>query len=424
MKIAIIGYGVSGNAAERLARLAGYDIIIADDRITADYDLGYCLCSVEEIILSPGVPPGSELYQTAVHSGKPLISELEFGFRYCTFPLLAITGTNGKTTTTELCATLLRAAGYNAIECGNIGVPLSQLVFEEISGQRKVDVGVLEVSSFQLEKINTFSPAAAAIINIAEDHLDRYDGSIHKYAAEKFKIFNRIADDKCKITGSTLNHTPELIPPEHIKILNRPPGIYIRNNTLQSTGGHTIDLDALMLKGAHNHENIITALALIEAFCGSDTAFSENIVNALKNFNPGRHRIEQVAERDGVRFINDSKGTNPAAVLAALNTVGGDHNVCLLLGGLDKGMDFSVLRQASNFIKKAFIMGECRTKIYETLKDDMPCMFCSSFEKAVAAATAHASHGDIVLLSPGCASMDMFKNYQERGNYFTELVAD
>ncbi len=423
MKITVVGYGVSGKAAERLALLAGHEVIIADEKSSSVATDKIDFSGMDLIVMSPGVPPESKLYCAATKSGVPIISELEFGFRYCRFPLLAITGTNGKTTTTELTAALLRAAGYRAEECGNIGVPLCELVSDHIKQLRDVDVGVVEVSSFQLEKVDTFAPASGVILNVTEDHLNRYSGSMSEYAAAKFRLFDHINSDSAKILGESMKESPELIPPQYLPLLKNSSDFQVSGNLLLFRDHVIAELDSLGLKGRHNLENIIASLALIEAFCGLETVVAEPVLAALRAFCPGHHRVETVAVSDsGVTYINDSKGTNPAAVTAALEAVGGVRNVCLLLGGLDKGMDFSPLREYAGKIKRAFILGECREKIYNTLKDSFSCEMYESFEAAVNAAAGHAESGDVVLLSPGCASMDMFKDYRERGEKFTALA--
>ncbi len=422
MLISVAGYGVSGRAAERLGLLSGHEVTIVDERNSNSAD-EIDFTGSDLIVMSPGIPPESELYRSAVQASVPIVSELEFGFRYCRFPLLAVTGTNGKTTTTELTATLLRAAGYKAEECGNIGVPLSELVSDHIKRLREVDVGVVEVSSFQLERVETFAPKAGVILNISEDHLNRYSGCMNEYAATKFRLFERINSDSAKILGESLKNTPELMPPKYLPLLKNSSDFHVSGNLLLFRDHIIAELDSLGLKGRHNLENIIAALALVEAFCGPETVVSESVLDALKAFRPGHHRLETVSVSDqDVTYIDDSKGTNPAAVTAALEAVGGNQNVCLLIGGLDKGMDFSPLREYTGQIKKAFILGECRAKVYDTLKNSFPCEKYESFEAAVNAATDNAESGDVVLLSPGCASMDMFKNYRERGEKFTALV--
>ena len=426
MKIAVLGYGASGKAAEKLAEFFGFEVVIFDEGqklgcYKADGSADYA--EIDEIVVSPGVPPKSALYGAALASGLPMVSEMEFGFRYCDFPLLAVTGTNGKTTTTELTTHLLQKLGYAAQYCGNIGNPLSELVWFKRQGTvEKLDVAVIEVSSFQLEKINNFAPLAAVNLNVTDDHLDRYHGSMMEYSEVKFSIFDRIKDRNNMFLGTMMRQTPELVPEKYKFLLQQTPAIQAADGKVTCLGQPLLRLDETQLRGAHNCENLLAALSLVGAYAGMDKLRSPELIAAVKEFSPGEHRIQVVAQHGGITYINDSKATNPASVLAALEAVGGDHNTCILLGGLDKGMDFSSLAGAAKYIKKAVVLGQCRQKMYDTLKDAFPCQLCETFADAVNGACAAACPGDVVILSPSCASMDMFKNYKERGETFTRLV--
>ncbi len=412
MKIAIIGYGVSGRAVEDLCKKKGHLSTVFDDNLSEKIPTSDELSPFELIVVSPGVPPYSKTYQAAVKSGVELISEMEFGFRHCSKPVIAITGTNGKTTTTELTVALLNACGYDAKPTGNIGTPLSAAVAE----QGTDTVFVTEVSSFQLEKVSSFSPVAAAVLNIASDHLDRYDNNINKYADTKFAMLEKVAPEN-RIIGVSLENDSGFAVPEHC-----PATIMLKNNFLYCADKKLVSLDELKLRGPHNTENIIVALQLVAAYAGTDKLFVPELLDALREFSPGSHRLETFAVKDGVTFVNDSKATNPHATLAALKAVANGKNVRLLLGGLDKGMDFSELIPGMDFVKKAYLMGECRETIAKALQDSVEYHLYWSFDLAVQAAAIDAEPGDVVLLSPACASMDMFKNYAERGEKFTELV--
>ncbi len=428
MKIAVLGYGASGKAAEKLAEFFGFETEIFDEGqklgcYRADGAPDYSEC--DEIVVSPGVPPKSALYRAALASGLPLVSEMEFGFRYCDFPLLAVTGTNGKTTTTELTTHLLQKLGYAAQYCGNIGNPLSELVLFKRQGTvDKLDVAVIEVSSFQLERIAAFAPYAAVNLNVTDDHLDRYNGSMMEYSNVKFSIFDRITDRDNLFLGAMMMRSVELIPEQYRFLLEQSPAIQERDGVITCHGRPLLRLDETKLRGAHNCENLVAALSLVEAFTGAEKLCSPELIAAVKGFLPGEHRIQVVAQHGGVTYINDSKATNPASVLAALEAIGGDHNVCILLGGLDKGMDFSSLAGAAEYVKAAFLLGQCREKMFDTLKDAFPCHCCETFSAAVDGACRAAAAGDIVILSPSCASMDMFKNYKERGETFVRLVME
>ena len=411
VKIAILGAGRSGKGAAQLADVLNIPAqILTDDdtkvtdRVFDDYSL---------VVVSPGIPPSSALYRKAVETGKEIISELEFAARNFDGKYLAITGTNGKTTTTELTTKLLRALGIDAVATGNIGHPFSTVVAEFLLGELSTyTVPVIEVSSFQLERIRDFSPVAAAMLNVAEDHLDRYLGGIDEYGQTKEKIFNGVPEEN-RIYGIT--HYPKQSNSKFSVVDD-----VIKYGDLDLVGFNDIKL-----KGKHNHENVIAALELVSRIKDLTSEDLEALSNALKSFVAGEHRVEKVLEHDGITFIDDSKGTNPAAVVAALNSVPGkEENILLILGGLDKGMDFSPLCEHEKRIRKAYILGECRQKIFDTLQDKIKCELFDSFDECVLKASSDAVKGDTVLLSPGCASWDMFSNYKERGKRFQKLIAD
>ena len=412
----ILGNGVSGKAAYKLCEKKGYTAtIISDDTIPS---LSECQ-AYDEIIVSPGLPPTNFLYLQAIQSGRPIISELEFATRYTTNPIIAITGTNGKTTTVELTTALLNAAGENAIACGNIGLPVS----EAILNIDKDTILVIEVSSFQLERCIEFAPDVAVILNITSDHIDRYEN------------FQEYADTKLKILDNTnpfnaLVHK-DLLPFLSFEKHNGINVFFISPNSLSGEDpyifidrGPYVAIEDLKLKGTHNYENIMAALTAVSLLKGDDFIQQDTIRNALCNFSTSEHRLEQILEKDGIIYINDSKSTNPDAVIKAVECVGDNKNVILILGGLDKEMDFTPLASLEKYIKECHIMGECRHKLEDTLKNSLPTVLHDSFDAAVQAAISTATTGDIVLLSPGCASMDMFKNYKERGNKFKEMICN
>lgn len=420
MKTGIIGRGVSGLAAARLAEAAGHKIeFFEDSHVSAGKTSSAIFAGFDLLIVSPGVPPCSPAYRAALGSGVELISEMEFGARYFDGPMLAVTGTNGKTTTTELTAHLLQALGVDARPAGNIGFPLCDICADILEGRDgKGLLPVIEVSSFQLERCFTFKPFAAALLNITSDHLNRYHDRMDEYAATKFRIFDRIPVER-RVAGLSLRETPEFKLP--VCAGNE---ITVSGGDLLHGGKLIVRQQDTQLHGPHNLENLAAALELARIYLGHDALFSPALKTAICEFAPGRHRLEQVAEHSGVVFINDSKATNPASVIAALQTVSapGRRNVNLILGGLDKDMDFSALRGVSGFMKKGFIIGQCRQKILDTLNGSFPCELLDTFRDAVTAAARNSVKGDIVLLSPACASMDMFKDYKDRGDQFRELA--
>ena len=424
MKLGILGYGISGRGVGMLAGLTGWDVEPFDDKLgLGRFKDGHpCFEGLDRLVISPGIAPESIMGSAALASGIPLDGELGFASGYCRFPLLAVTGTNGKTTTTEMTTAFLSALGYQAVACGNIGLPLAELVHQSLSGTAEVDVGVVEVSSFQLEHCRGFSPLAAVVLNVADDHLDRYEGSIEKYAAVKFGIFDHVGSDSGKILGQSLRNDPGLIPGSMRGLCEVKPDLRLEDGKIMYRSEALLRCDELKVRGMHNIENLLAALELVGFFCGYEVLNDSRLLEAVRNFDSGAHRIELVCVKDGVTFINDSKATNPASVIAALNTVPGGRNVCLLLGGLDKGMDFTSLGQCSGRIKKAFILGQCREKVFSQLNGVMDCVLAGTFEEAFRLAADNAVSGDVVMLSPGCASMDMFKNYPERGERFASLA--
>ncbi len=407
--IRILGAGRSGKAAAQLAGRLNISAQILSDDDTRSPNGNFNDCQL--IVVSPGIPPTSPLYREAVASGKEIISEVEFAARHFPGKYLAVTGTNGKTTTTELTAHLLAALKINAVAAGNIGHPFCAVCADVISGRLPDDtLAVIEISSFQLERTSVFAPVAALILNIAEDHLDRYPGGMGEYAGTKEKIFKKVPPGN-RIYGITYRPGQA-----HCRFK-------IENGMIKFDNLNVVSFDGLKLKGLHNQENVLAALELITRVYPLAEAHILTLKNALQGYTPGRHRLEKVLKHKGITYIDDSKGTNPAAVAAALQSIPGTgKNIRLILGGLDKGMDFTPLNDYSERIKKAYICGECREKLDKTLGAALNCEKFTDFDNCVLTACREALAGDTVLLSPGCASWDMFENYRERGNRFRELV--
>ena len=397
--VTVIGAGVSGQAVAKLCRANQISCTVVNDgdgAVLPDGDL---------IVVSPGVHPAkSSLYQQALASGRPVVSEMEFGCRFWKKPLLAITGTNGKTTTTELTCFLLRSCGIEAEVCGNIGRPLSDLA----AGNDGCEVAVIEVSSFQLERIRDFAPLAAVILNFQSDHIDRYSGGFAEYCSTKEKIFTHVPDEN-RIYGLSF--------PDKFR------RVTLHERSLYLDGRFFFDLDRGDLPGFHNGENAAAAVELCLRFLPLEAVKGAEFAAALQNFRRGKHRVEKIAEINGVTFVDDSKGTNPAAVLAAIDSLPG--KLVILLGGLGKGMDFSPLATRSHRFRAAILYGADRRDIFRVLENKCVCIDCGSdFEKVIETARQQALPGDTVLLSPACASMDMFKNYAERGDIFARLVKE
>ncbi len=397
LDVAIIGGGVSGLAAEKLCRAQNLSCTVVSD------GAGVVFPEAELAVISPGVNPArSALAQQAVNSGCEVISEMEFGSRFWHRPILAITGTNGKTTTTELTTHLLCRCGIKAAAAGNIGRPLSDLAADP----QESEVAVVEVSSFQLEKINSFAPLASVILNFASDHLDRYPGGFAEYCSVKKRIFDRVAPENC-IYGLSFGDMPRRVT--------------VHKNVVHIDGKPFFDLRNSDLPGAHNAENCAAAIELVLRILPANLIHSDIFLNALREFKRGRHRIETVAVHNGITYIDDSKGTNPAAVLAAIDSCPG--KIVILLGGLGKGMDFSILASRAERFRAAVVYGADGGIIAGELEGKCPLYrMGNDFQEVVKKACELAASGDCVLLSPACASMDMFKNYAERGDIFRDLV--
>ena len=434
----IAGCGVSGRAAARLAARLGLPFALLDEQdndslrafaislpkqpealyfgFRAQDELPRFECTV----LSPGFRAGNPVRAKLASVSGRLVSELEFALGSCGKQFVGITGTNGKTTTTELTAELFRAAGVRACACGNNGYAMSDAAIDCLDG--KLDLPVIEISSFQLEIMPVPHPVAAAVLNLASDHIDRH-GSMEAYAAAKFKLLGD-PSAVCVLNALVRDRFRPAAPEQKIYTFsaNLPADFSSKDGVLTFRGRAVIPAEKLALKGVHNLENALAALALVTAVRGENAPFDPAVMDALAKFESGPHRLERFLTAGGVTYINDSKATNPHAVNAALAAVGGDHNVVILLGGLDKDMDFGELAPSLKYLKHAVVFGSCGPKIAGFLERNVvPFTACGTFPEAVEKAVSCASPGDVVLLSPATASMDMFRDYRDRGDQFKDL---
>ncbi|MCK5804257.1 MAG: UDP-N-acetylmuramoyl-L-alanine--D-glutamate ligase [Lentisphaeria bacterium] len=448
--VLILGIGKSGLAAAELAAANGARVTAIDqgdddplreraDRLSkrgAEIRLAWGdterAPAADLAVISPGIAHDSVLGALARNVGCEIISELELGYRYCSCPILAVTGTNGKTTTVELLVHCLRTIGVNTMAAGNVGLPLSAIMKESAT----LDCAVVEVSSFQLEHVSRFQPLAAALLNVTPDHYDRH-GSHEAYLAAKLRLFANMRDGGRIVLGGSLLDDPAVV--EHMHRIGGRPLVFgeagdsradfvvSQEGTLvrrQPDGGKCSVLlgeDELRLPGRHNLQNLLAACALAEA-AGYDP---RAIAQAARSFVPQSHRLETVGRHDGVWFVNDSKATNPDALLQALQTIGPkiSGKVWLLAGGVDKDVRFSMTTSAlEKWTKGVFLMGNARNRMAEQWKPHVSCRTFQTLESAFDAAVEETSPGDAVLLSPGCASQDMFTDYAERGRMFCELV--
>lgn len=375
------------------------------------------------IVVSPGVPADVPLLVQARAQGKKVIGEIELAAQFFPGAIIAITGSNGKTTTTALTGELVAAAGHRTVVGGNIGTPAVTLV-----GQADKDtIAVLEVSSFQLETIETFRPKIAVVLNVTPDHLDRH-GTFAAYAAAKARIFeNQQADDFAVLNADdptcvamAKNLRAQIFWFSRKKELSQ--GAFVRNSKIffrdDERQQEVMLTSEIPLKGAHNLENALAAVCVgMLLKCEPRT-----IQRTVTQFKAVEHRLEFVAQVDGVEYYNDSKATNVDATIKALESFPG--NIHLILGGKDKGSDYTVLNDLlQQRVKRVYTIGAAAAKIQSQIKG-VSVVHAGTLENAVRTATSTAVAGDIVLLAPACSSFDQFSNYEERGRCFKEVVSN
>ncbi len=374
------------------------------------------------VVISPGVPLALPYFEESRKAGIPILAEVELAFRHLKGKILAITGSNGKTTTATLAAELLRGVGLRGFAAGNIGQPLIGFA----AASRPDDIYVTELSSFQLEAIALFRPHVGAILNLTPDHMDRYH-DFAAYVGAKQRIFmNQTAEDM-----GVLNQDDPLTAAMAKQIGSVPVlfsrreeverGAFVRAGRLLFRDGLAeTDLFAagdIRLKGGHNLENVLAACT-IALLAG---AAPPSLGQVVRDFQGVEHRLEWVAEIDGVQYFNDSKATNVDATIKSLEAF--PRNILLIAGGRDKGGDFAPLRPlVAQRVKHLVVIGEAAGKIRDALSDVVETSQAASLQEAVLSAREIAAPGDVVLLAPACASFDMFQNYEHRGRAFKEAV--
>ncbi|MDP2301514.1 MAG: UDP-N-acetylmuramoyl-L-alanine--D-glutamate ligase [Ignavibacteria bacterium] len=377
----------------------------------------------EMVIISPGVPTNSEIVKQIKAKNIRIVSELEFASSVCKATLIAITGTNGKTTTTSLMSHVLKSCKKSSYTAGNIGLALSELT-AEINEDEFV---ALEVSSFQLDFIEKFKPKISMILNITPDHLNRYDNDFGKYAASKLKIFsNQDVNDWLIVNADdeNLSVVNEIKSPKVFKfslqneVMN---GAYLRNSEIiykeNGIEEFKCSINDIFLRGEHNYANVM-AVVIAAKLLGCE---NEEILLGLKSFKGVEHRLEFVRNVEGVSFINDSKATNVDSVWYALRSF--DQPIFLILGGQDKGNDYSKIENlVVDKVKKIYAIGSSADTVFKYFHKKVKVEIKYSLEECVLTANKETNHGDIVLLSPACASFDMFKNYEHRGEVFKKAV--
>lgn len=369
------------------------------------------------IVISPGIHPKEEFGKFIYNLDAPVISELEFAATYTDIPLIGITGTNGKTTTVELITHCLNSMGSKAIAAGNIGLALSKVIRDGA----KFDFIVVEVSSFQLEAINDISFIAGAILNISSDHIDRYD-SFEDYGNTKIKLWAHSTHRTVSQSLVNENWPMDTKGLRTISSFDKKADLYLRENEIIHKN-KSYSYKKHPLKGVHNAENLMTAMSVLN-HCG----FSfEDIFKASLTYQTAAHRMQHFLSAHGVDFINDSKATNPHALLMALNSLGltDKRNIVLIAGGRDKKMDFKIVNTAlCSYTRMVYLYGECRARLFEVWEDETTCIICDDFSDAVQKSLQEVKQGEILLLSPGCSSLDSFRNYEDRGNFFINAVQE
>jgi len=444
-RILVVGLGKSGGASAQFLQARGAKVTVSDSKrpeqlaneIPGLLDRGIAVETgghgertfrgQDLIVVSPGVPADSAPLVQARVQGVPIIGEIELAAQFLQGRIVAITGSNGKTTTTTLTGEILAASGFPVAVGGNIGTPAISLV-DQTTPQSFV---VLEVSSFQLETIQTFRPFISAILNITPDHLDRH-GTLEAYVDAKACIFeNQNATDFCVLNAddSAANALTSRANCPVLHFSRRtevPAGAFVRNGKILFRDNQSereifpieiLPVAEITLQGAHNLENVLAAVCMASlAGCPA-----EKIRDAVRAFKAVEHRLEFVAEIAGVRYFNDSKATNVDATIKALESF--PANIHLILGGKDKGGDYSVLNTLLHErVKRVYTIGAAAGKISSQIQQAAEIAPAQTLERAIHLATAAAKPGDVILLAPACASFDQFQSYEHRGRVFKELV--
>lgn len=443
-RVSIIGAARSGIAAAALLKSMGAEVFVSDSasreklanaireleamnvQLEAGANSDEAL-DADLIVLSPGVPSDVPVIRRAHAAGVKVVGEIELASWFCPGPIVAITGTNGKTTTTTLTGRMFTDARKPCIVAGNIGEAFSKAVGEMSSEH----TAILEVSSFQLDTIESFKPKVGVLLNITPDHLDRYEHSMEKYIASKCRLFENQRDGDILIYNkddeivkthveSRVHSAVRLLPFSAQQSVTE--GAFVNDNilTLRLDGKETsiISVSDISIRGTHN---LMNAMAATLSACALDVPLA-SLRATLRNFKGVEHRLEFVREVDGVSYVNDSKATNVDSVWYALQSF--DTPIVLLLGGRDKGNDYAPLVPLVKSNVRAIVaIGESAATVERAFKGLVPLSPATSMKEALIRARAFAKAGDVVLLSPACASFDWFENYEHRGRVFKQEVA-
>jgi UDP-N-acetylmuramoylalanine--D-glutamate ligase len=443
----IIGAARSGVAAAKLLKAKGYKVFLSDStseekikpefldeikRYDIEAEFGKHSGRVFEsdaIVVSPGVPQNSEVIMKSKAKGLEVLSEIEVASWFCKGKIISVTGTNGKTTTTTLIGEIFKDAGFKTLVCGNIGT-----AFSEVAEQADENtVAVVETSSFQLDNIKYFKPFISIILNITPDHLNRYNNSFGEYTASKMNVtMNQDENDYLvfnyddEVIKKSLNDSIRakqsafsLLPGAEEEYQT---GAYLSSSRklvyfYYLGEENIIDAQNLIIKGQHNIYNSLASIITAKVF----GIKKDYVAKTLSEFKGVEHRLEFVREINGIKFYNDSKATNVNSVWYALQ--GFDEPIVLILGGQDKGNDYTEIEnEVKKYVKHIIAIGESKEKIYSFFKEMVPVTKADSMEDAVYAAARNANKNEVVLLSPACASFDMFENYEQRGKEFKRIV--
>ncbi len=440
-RVVILGAGESGTGAALLAKQKGFEVFVSDqgpikDKYKRELEMESIpfeenthsqekILNASFIIKSPGIPLKAEIIKKAKSQGISIIDELEFAFLYTTAKIVAITGTNGKTTTTLLIYHLMKEAGFNVALAGNVGFSMARQVAKE-----KFDWYVLEMSSFQLDGIKTFKPEIGVLLNITPDHLDRYEYLLDNYINSKFQLIQNMGPEQHfiyyvndpiierEVNRRTL--IPKQVPVSLLPSSKAAIHFDGEKMNFQLKKNFRIAQSETTLKGPHNLINTMCAVAAV-VIAGATV---DSVTSSLKTFKNAPHRLESVATINGVEFVNDSKATNVDSVVYGL----GSYNQPLIwiAGGIDKGNDYNIIKdEVRKKVKVLICLGKDNSKLKSAFGDVVDQMYeTQSVTDLVHQALRVADAGDVVLLSPACASFDLFKNYEDRGDQFRKAVLD
>ena len=439
-KVVVLGLALSGVSAATLAIYKGADVFVSDQgnsksladsfnklkKIGSKGEIGKHSDKIYDAdlwVISPGIPQNSKLIENAIEKKIPIVSEIEFASWYTEAPIIAITGSNGKTTTAHILEKMVQTDEIHGLMAGNVGIPFSKMVLNDLNSPDPKRVWVLEISSFQMEFIIHFKPYISIFLNITPDHLNRYP-SMKEYISAKMNMWsNQNKEDFIVYNANDNILVEEIAESTSRKIafgLNyHPEAIFQPNRTKIYTQEHAtlIQMDEILIPGQHNLLNSLAAATAANLI----GITNQDICSALSTFSGVPHRLEKVSEINGVTYINDSKATNLDAVQVALKSF--SQPVILLLGGMDKGGDFrSLLPHTHKYLKTVIAFGQAKEIILLAVGDAVRSTSAMDLNEALSLAQNYSQPGDIVLLSPGCASFDQFDNFEQRGNHFKKLV--